>query len=610
MQGRTGMMAKSQSWNGAQTAFPVLMQQSAPLQSQGHKPARKSYMHLFGRIPHEDGYRAELMLPSANVWSGQQQLAATSYPQLQPQGQLAPTALHTRGILAPNKVPQFQPQGQLPPTALQIQGSLAGMPSLATARGLSDLGSAPGLANMAIAPAVPKELSAPAATTAATALSRPQQPYMPVGPYTERYMRAYKKSPYHSIVMHPSQDPLQGHPLLVNPPPAPDASPPAMPEQSHDRGLDASGLPTADMPPERAQSGSAAQASAQPDALQPYSQLSSAGLAADQWQVSSALGVGNQPGAQPHPASLQHASVNQSASFYPQLYAAQQQAAQGARGPQDRASMRTSALHQEPLQPHEQLHPCPAVQLQSYSGLQPAAIPGEQRDAVQADAALRERYPVIQHARPSGDYFASMQPVVDTAESWQQDHESAAVASIVGTADASQQGSQSAPVARSRDWNSQPCPAASLEASGLFSVHTSSQQHAAALHPGPDAFQQPHAHTQLGYHQSMLPVPQPEGQSLHHHPRQLTTQEYRQQNLFSDAHGQRALQPQQPSGSVQDYSDISFEPLSLEPSTSASSPHAQAEQHPDDLSAYEAAEQHYEEAVQHSLLWNETSDQV
>ena len=141
-------------------------------------------------------------------------------------------------------------------------------------------------------------------------------------------------------------------------------------------------------------------------------------------------------------------------------------------------------------------------------------------------------------------------------------------------------------------------------------MRSSSQLGATALQPGPSASQQPYADPQLQYQQSVLPGYQWNSQPVSYQPSQIASQEYSQQNHFRDAQLQRSLPAQQmQSGSAQDYSDISFEPLPLEAST-ASLPAAPVEQDPDDLSAYEAAEQHYEDAVQHSLLWNENFDQV
>lgn len=600
---------------------------------------RKSYMNLFGRFPYDDDYRKGL---TSTPGSPRSQAYAASNPAVQQRALLPPQHLHSQ-------LPVGTAGAQAPPSGTrglsvnapgqgQTQPALgASTTALAAPARVQATTAATALVHLG--PAA-RALPASALPRSPTASARSQQLYMPVGPYAEQYMRAYKKSPYQSIATHPSQDPLQGHPLLLS-------SSAALSNLSL-----LSSEPQHAEPAVASHNIAAVQTFAQPPADSPVAALVTA---APQYTASTEPQQKHTMRALPHPQTRSRVAalaedddfaVEQSAASAPALPAGGLFPAQSSTGASQARSVPSASeavAHVGDAAQLGTMQQAPsAVQLYPTVAL-PRYLPYP--EVAGMSPAVAERFPVIRHAPTEA--VVPVAPIALGADSSRE--------LITAYPDSAPSQSIQRPMfdstvvpapAESTLVNSQhpPLYTAGMQQSGQSQMSRGlvypdqspnlnvSQQYLQQL-PQPysddseqrsmQQYSQPHAHQHMQLY------------SLHNskqHPQAPTAAaEYQYgQPIYLDAHGQHAPYHQQqqqqqppsahpqaysdthaqqqprPSDNAQDYSDVCFAPLGAEDSfggPGVSLPiHAEPAQEPqDDEEASDDGQYHTEHASQHSM---------
>ena len=598
MQGQSGMVQYGR------TGFPPQgfsghadprwgMQSPLPPAGSGHH--RKSYMNLFGRFPYNDDYRQGL-LPTPGSPRSQASTQAGLLPRqetvLQPQPkvsqpiypQLTPGAFSTSSSatgmrqlsLTASRQGLFTPALGAPATA---------QPGASVASGQAD--------SMAS-----RSFSAAAGPSSATAPARPQQPYMPVGRYAEQYMRAYKKSPFESMVAHPSQDPFQGHPLLLSSSAVLSSLPPSSPQSVPQQ-------PTSEPPQQN-------QATALQAAVSPSPARTRALAQHDQFAVEeSAASAPLLPPTYPVVTAL---PVSSPLSAQPQAETAQ---ARGIFG-MDSSSAATAVAAEQSINLQQ---PYPAVQMYPEVAL-PRVLPYPQVAPV--NTAVPERFPVIHHARtdtappaqslmplPSMQFSAEQTPQSpDASRDLISAYPGAAYAQNVAAPEFAtsvrytpvalvQQEVQALYVNPADAQQPSTCPAAVNQSSRQSQADRS----VSSLEPySVQGIQQYSASQNCQYSQqySQQDVQQA-SQPYNQHCSVAPEDQQYGCPVYNDVNAQQADRERQPapSSNAQDYSDVSFAPLSYDDSCAAASP-AHEEQNLDEDSGSDDGQYHTEQAVQHS----------
>ena len=608
MQGQSGMVQYGR------TGFPPQgfsghadprwgMQSPLPPAGSGHH--RKSYMNLFGRFPYDDDYRQGL-LPTPGSPRSQASAQAGLLPQretvLQPQPassqpmypQLTPGAFRTSSSatsmrqlsLTASRQGLFTPAVGAPVTALQPGASAASGQVDSTASRSFPMGAG---------------LSGP------TAPARPQQPYMPVGRYAEQYMRAYKKSPFESMVAHPSQDPFQGHPLLLSSsavlsslPPASPQSAPQQPNSEPPQQQQATVLQAAVLP-----SPARTRALAQHDQFAVEESAASAPLLPLTYPVVTALPVSS-------PLSAQ-----------PQAVAAQARDICGMDSSSAAAAAAAAAAAEQPMTLQQ---PYPAVQLYPEVAL-PRLLPYPQ--VALLNTAVPERFPVIHHARTdTGSPAQGLMPLPSMQYSAEQTAQSPDASKDLISAYPEPAYAQNVPTpvfATSVSYT--PVSLVQQEVQALYASPADAQQpstYPAAMNQSSRHSQADRSISSLEQPYSVQGIEQYSGRQNRQYSQQYSQQDcqqYSQQRshlynqhcsvapehqqygcpVYNDVTAQQAGHERQtaPSHNAQDYSDISFAPLSYDDSCAAASP-AHDEQKMDEDSGSDDGQYHTNQAVQHS----------
>lgn len=547
-------------------------------------------MNLFGRFPYQDDYRKGLLLKPSSAHN--QSFAAGGVPSLQtaslyPQpadSHLMNRALTAHGAVTGTRQLSFTAshQGQFssvlqPPTSAHMTPAALGSASQHAPRALPDT-------------ALPSNPTAPV---------RSQQPYMAVGPYAERYMRAYKKSPYHSIIAHPSQDPFQGHPLLLSSAAAlptlssvtavPQATSVAAPQGMSATALQASSA-TALQQSSSSQAGQTQTAGIETETGEQIQGGTRNVTVSHKEQQLAAVVSPTQMLSSAQPAV--NAVVTASPSF------GQQQPQSYTDRSRNFSGISPSSVHLEQaggfLQTESMQQSYPAVQ--NYPAVVlPQNLPYPKLAAL--DTSVTDRFPVIQHART----------------------DSAVLSQDIGPVPLPSMQFLAAQTLDSTDYSTGLIRAYPGDAADLYSS-VSGLPAAGGYVPAPQVQQLPvytagvQQSSQQGQSQRGLNhVSQSRSEQFGQYSPKPASSTYQQcgQPICLDAAAQPIADQLQhaPSSHAQDYSDISFAPLSFEASFAAGPAPAQAEQTPDAESGSDDGQYHTEEQpAQDGMAWHGDAD--